>query len=158
MKCFFYYSNSYFAYAYLASAMHMGILPNQPPFPSDSIKQLQPCTHGKRKPLYAGKDSCGNNIYAVWNVGAPEMVMKMISSFLQAYDIPQASVVFSNLGIKDDLLSLTTNLMVKYGNGQLYTWLVKTILARHYPQIALAVGRSCHHNLTKTASYQIMLP
>jgi len=158
MKCFFYYSNSYFAYACLASAMHTGILPNHPPFPSNSIKQLQLCAHGKGKPLYAGKDSGGNNIYAIWNAGSPEMVKKMIFSFLQAYEIPQKNVVFSNLSMKDDLLSLTTNFMINLGKAQLYTRLVKTILDRHYPQIALAVGRSCPHNLTKTANYQIMLP
>jgi len=161
MKCFFYYSNSLFPYPGLAAAMHLGIISVQPPFNISSLRKLSLWTPVKErgKPLFAGKDRFGNMVYALWDGGDPEMVKKIIFSFMEIYKIPRKQAVFLDLGLKDDVLSIVAGTLLIFPQttflGEL---LVEKILNKHYSGIAVTVGRSYAQNLTKTAGYQIMLP
>lgn len=161
MKCFFYYSNSCFPYSGLAAAMHLGIIPFQPPFNISELNKLPVwrLKKTKGKPLFTGTDRFGNRVYALWDAGEPGMVKRIIFSFLEIYKIPPQRAVFLDLDLKDNLLSLTavtlTRLPITTPWGE---FLIHRILNKCYPAIAGAVDRSNAQNLTKTANYQIMLP
>lgn len=158
MKCLFYYSNSSFPYAGLAAAMHLGILPAQPPF---QIKKLPPWIYTRTtgRPINAGTDRFGNRVYAIWDAGKPEMIKNIIFSFLQIYKIPQDCLLFLDTGLKDDILSIAANMLLKKPKTKsLGELLVQKLLNKYFLRLAEAVGRSYAQNLTKTANYQIMLP
>lgn len=158
MRCLFYYSNSRFAFSAIAAAMHLGIIPHHPPYTPSAIKELPLRSRAGGTPLFSGTDRFGNKIYALWDAGEPELINNIIGSFSEMYGIPHQRVILLDLGIKDTALSLSAYFSTKIPGAPGYEPLVTKILNRYHPIIATAVGRNNNLNLTKTASYQIMLP
>lgn len=162
MKYLFYYSESTFPFAGIAASMQVGVLATEPPFDMDTLKKLPlwgDSHQAKGMPHYFGTDAHGCPVYAIWNAGSPTMVKNLISSFLEIFEIPKKNIILINSGFVDDFTSILASTLVHYPiTVKLGELLIHKILNKYYDDISILVGKRNAQNLTKTTSYQIMLP
>ena len=144
-----YFSDSTYPLAALAGAIHTGSLPIGKK-PGGSFWRLpflnfkengEGQDNGAGKILSLGKDSQGNDVYALSVKGERGMIYRLVESFLGMYEIKESELSLIDSGVRDNLYLLAGSFFCRSNYlAPLGRYLTSIGVKKHYGRLSQLVS------------------